>query len=124
MSTACNSSKVLFINVLFLTFNEYTLTLSITLFFQFDFNDMRIQFFFLEKSAKSILCHMIENFSTILTKKSTTFDRCMITSLKNIISNDFDVLKIDFKSNTSIKFECEIEKRRRINKYYRYNCID
>ena len=105
MSTACNLSKILFINVLFLTLNEYTLILFVILFFQFDFNDIRIQFFF-EKSAKSISCYMIGNFSTILAKKSTTFDRCMITLLKSINFENFDV---ESNLNTLIKFENEVE---------------
>ena len=38
---------------------------------------------------------MIENFSTILTKKFATFDRCIVTSLNNISFENFDVLKIE-----------------------------
>ena len=38
-------------------------------------------------------CYMIENFSTILTKKFVAFDRCIITLLKNINFENFDVLK-------------------------------
>ena len=62
------------------------------LLFQFDFNDIRIQFFS-KKSTKSMSCYMIENFSTILTKKFIAFDRCIVTSLNSISSKNFDVLK-------------------------------
>ena len=38
---------------------------------------------------------MTENFSTILTKKLATFDKCIITLLKSINFENFDVLKIE-----------------------------
>ena len=62
------------------------------LLFQFNFSDIRIQFFS-KKSTKSMSCYMIENFSTILTKKFVVFNRCIVTSLNNINFENFDVLK-------------------------------
>ena len=43
---------------------------------------------------------MIENFSTILTKKFVAFDRCIVTSLNSINFENFDV---EFNTSTSIK---------------------
>ena len=38
-------------------------------------------------------CYMIENSSTILTKKFVAFDRCIITLLNSINFENFDILK-------------------------------
>ena len=81
------------------------------LLFQSDFSDIRIQFF-LKKSTKSMSCYMTENSSTILTKKSTTFDRWIITSLK---STSFKKIDVDFSLEILIKFENEVDDDKSIN---------
>ena len=53
-----------------------------------------------------ILYNIIENFSTILTKKFATFDRCIVTSLSRTSFENFDV---EFNLNTLINFENEVE---------------
>ena len=85
--------------------------LSMILFFQFNFSDIRIQFFS-KKSTKSMSCYIIKNFSTILTKELTTFNQWIITSLKN---TNFKKIDVNFNFEILIKFENEINDDKSIN---------